>query len=193
MTEEEPRRWTRGSGQGRLDANGVEWFACDPYPYWYRWADGHLWTRDKNNFPGWADESEPTKGAEELVRTNCTGAWDCEAGPHIHGCYADYGSCDNPQEHHRAFDALFDAQTEEPLTSNTNRLRRDVLSAASQATKARGLIAEYEQGPPFDMEAHEQDVWRTKLLVDLAHEVPSLVSTIEALEFFVRHKTTDSP
>lgn len=25
---------------GRLDVNGVEWWACDPYPTWFRWEEG---------------------------------------------------------------------------------------------------------------------------------------------------------
>lgn len=29
----------------------------------------------------------------------CTGASNCPAGQHIHGCYADFGSCDNPADH----------------------------------------------------------------------------------------------
>jgi hypothetical protein len=31
---------------GRLDVNGIEWWACDPYPTWYRWVDGVLHTRE---------------------------------------------------------------------------------------------------------------------------------------------------
>ena len=31
----------RGGGPGRLDVNGEEWWACDPYPTWYRW-DGDV-------------------------------------------------------------------------------------------------------------------------------------------------------
>ena len=30
--------------QGRFDNDGVEWFACDPYPTWYRWENGELFT-----------------------------------------------------------------------------------------------------------------------------------------------------
>ena len=37
----------------------------------------------------------------------CTGAWDCEASPHVHGCHADYGDCDERGEHIKAFDAMF--------------------------------------------------------------------------------------
>lgn len=38
-----PRKWTGGTpGEGRLDVDGVEWFACDPYPTWFRWEDGDL-------------------------------------------------------------------------------------------------------------------------------------------------------
>lgn len=29
----------------------------------------------------------------------CTGAGDCTVGRHIHGCYADRGNCDSPEEH----------------------------------------------------------------------------------------------
>lgn len=40
----EPRRWTAETGEGRLDVDGVEWFACDPYPCWYRWEGDDLVT-----------------------------------------------------------------------------------------------------------------------------------------------------
>lgn len=39
---------------GRLDVNGVEWWACDPYPTWYRWENGELF-RDPAE---WADGKE---------------------------------------------------------------------------------------------------------------------------------------
>lgn len=34
----------RSGTPGRLDINGVEWHACDPYPTWYRWENGELYT-----------------------------------------------------------------------------------------------------------------------------------------------------
>lgn len=34
--------WGRPDRPGRLDVNGDEWWACDPYPTWYRWEDGKL-------------------------------------------------------------------------------------------------------------------------------------------------------
>lgn len=43
-----PREYAEGkpfadpTKPGRLDVNGVEWWACDPYPTWYRWVDGKL-------------------------------------------------------------------------------------------------------------------------------------------------------
>lgn len=43
----EPYRWPEsgsGVGLGRLDINGVEWWACDPYPTWYRWDGDSLYT-----------------------------------------------------------------------------------------------------------------------------------------------------
>lgn len=37
------RRWTWGHPDGpRLDVDGVAWFACDPYPTWYRWGNSGL-------------------------------------------------------------------------------------------------------------------------------------------------------
>ncbi|UYL88185.1 hypothetical protein SEA_EVAA_74 [Gordonia phage Evaa] len=36
----EPRRWTAEHPDGgRVDVDGTEWFACDPYPTWYRWEE----------------------------------------------------------------------------------------------------------------------------------------------------------
>lgn len=29
----------------------------------------------------------------------CTGGYDCQAERHVHGCWADYGHCDQPREH----------------------------------------------------------------------------------------------
>lgn len=39
---ESPRKWTLETGLPRLDKDGVGWYACDPYPTWYRWEDGTL-------------------------------------------------------------------------------------------------------------------------------------------------------
>lgn len=43
--DDEPRKWYWESGEGRLDLEGVEWFTCDPYPTWFRWENGELFTR----------------------------------------------------------------------------------------------------------------------------------------------------
>lgn len=61
---------------GRLDNEGTRWYACDPYPTWYRWVReegkrGELITTDLHDvyydnrgdtdwieptpFPGWAE------------------------------------------------------------------------------------------------------------------------------------------
>lgn len=38
-------RWENDSTPGRMDVNGVEWWACDPMPTWYRWdEEGELHT-----------------------------------------------------------------------------------------------------------------------------------------------------
>lgn len=46
-------KWRTG-GEGRLDVNGVRWWACDPYPTWYRWEGRELFT----NHASWADRTE---------------------------------------------------------------------------------------------------------------------------------------
>jgi hypothetical protein len=38
------RPWADPTKPGRLDVNGVEWWACDPYPTWYRWENGEVRT-----------------------------------------------------------------------------------------------------------------------------------------------------
>lgn len=32
----------------------------------------------------------------------CNGQTDCPAARHLHGCFADHGNCDHPNEHRRA-------------------------------------------------------------------------------------------
>lgn len=44
----------RGGGPGRFDINGHEWWACDPYPTWFRWEGNELHTEP--TLP-WRDES----------------------------------------------------------------------------------------------------------------------------------------
>lgn len=39
---------------GRVDVNGVEWWACDPYPTWFRWEGDTLYT----NPARFADEAD---------------------------------------------------------------------------------------------------------------------------------------
>ena len=38
------RRMYQWPGPGKVDNEGVEWFACDPYITWYRWEGGELYT-----------------------------------------------------------------------------------------------------------------------------------------------------
>ena len=48
----EPRRWTYDHPDGpRVDTSGVAWYACDPYPTWYRWVDGKLFTSHSPVWP----------------------------------------------------------------------------------------------------------------------------------------------
>lgn len=70
---DKPRRWTF-EDEPRLDKAGTPWYACDPYPTWYRWEDKRLITTNQQQvfydrlidetdeewiaptpFPGWAD------------------------------------------------------------------------------------------------------------------------------------------
>lgn len=48
----------RSGGEGRLDADGVRWWACDPYPTWYRWEGGELFT-DIDRTAEWAEGNHP--------------------------------------------------------------------------------------------------------------------------------------
>lgn len=70
------RPYTWETGVGRLDRDGVEWFACDPYPTWFRWADGKLITKA---LPDFADSrrAENRDHIERLLYSN---------GPHKKGC-----------------------------------------------------------------------------------------------------------
>jgi len=51
--------------------------------------DAHRYTRGWNRYdcPG---------------SPGCTGSMFCEAETHLHGCFADEGSCTEPREHHVA-------------------------------------------------------------------------------------------
>lgn len=47
---------------GRLDVAGVEWWACDPYPTWYRYEGTTLIRRDElRGSPMWADTEDQEK------------------------------------------------------------------------------------------------------------------------------------
>jgi len=45
---------------------------------------------------------------------DCTGARDCAASFHVHGCFNDYGDCDQPHEPHITWAALSAADRKEP-------------------------------------------------------------------------------
>lgn len=47
---------------GRKDVNGVEWWACDPYPTWFRWEGGELFTNHAR-FP-----SDPQIELEKAIK-----------------------------------------------------------------------------------------------------------------------------
>ena len=55
MSEYKPRQWSTGHPDGgRVDVDGVEWFAGDPYPTWHYWKDQDLIT-PRNGEPVWKD------------------------------------------------------------------------------------------------------------------------------------------
>lgn len=59
------RPFTDRNQRGRLDIKGVEWWATDPYPTWYRWEENGELTLMLGNGP-WADPSEnPVEWLEE--------------------------------------------------------------------------------------------------------------------------------
>lgn len=58
IVDDAPKRWTEAHPDGgRIDVDGSVWFACDPYPTWYRWEDNDgvrsLVLRDGRG--GWPD------------------------------------------------------------------------------------------------------------------------------------------
>lgn len=81
VTPDAPARpYTWETGVGRVDRDGIEWFACDPYPTWFRWVDGKLITKTLPDFADReADELRAGEMAaiERLLYSN---------GPHQKGC-----------------------------------------------------------------------------------------------------------
>ncbi|WIC90049.1 hypothetical protein SEA_SISKO_67 [Gordonia phage Sisko] len=79
---DEPRRWTAEHPDGgRVDVNGTEWFACDPYPTWYRWERGDALT-GQLIVGGWRNTSNiewPVAGQLHEVLTDVLH----DAGAHI--------------------------------------------------------------------------------------------------------------
>lgn len=63
-----------GSKPGRIDINGEEWWACDPYPTWFRWDDGPdgPGTVLRTDHARFADLPDP-KGAHALPPEECWG------------------------------------------------------------------------------------------------------------------------
>lgn len=66
------RHYEDPSKPGRMDVNGEEWWACDPYPTWYRWAEGDVVHGPSGQ---WADKPNVTsvEWVEKQLR-------DAEAG-----------------------------------------------------------------------------------------------------------------
>ncbi len=52
---------------GRFDADGVEWWACDPYPFWYRWEGRMLYVK---GFGPWEDVADEPAHVEYDSSTN---------------------------------------------------------------------------------------------------------------------------
>lgn len=42
---------------GRVDKKGIEWWACDPYPTWYRWVRNKVYVRTSKS-AAWAVDTE---------------------------------------------------------------------------------------------------------------------------------------
>lgn len=64
---------------GRLDTNGDEWYACDPYPTWFRWDDMSTFSGRLHTNPArWADKPNP-ETAHAIPPEECYG--DDNHGP----------------------------------------------------------------------------------------------------------------
>jgi len=59
----------------RLDVNGVEWFACDPYPTWFRWENMDTLSGELilGHHVRWADEDYPLPPEELRAPEDCYG------------------------------------------------------------------------------------------------------------------------
>lgn len=86
MTDEE-RQWSNVHKPGRMDVDGVSWWACDPYPTWYRWAKGReLIRRDWEDAPPFMDEvteemlqKQEAKALKSLVQVKRVREWQQSA------------------------------------------------------------------------------------------------------------------
>lgn len=60
MNWSDSRQYIDRSKPGRLDVNGVEWWATDPYPHWYRMVDNEILTSYEHdtNPDMWPKEDE---------------------------------------------------------------------------------------------------------------------------------------
>ncbi len=60
------RKWTfEHPDGGRIDVNGVEWFACDPYPTFYRRENGELIINRTTRFADQPKLKPPSKRNEK--------------------------------------------------------------------------------------------------------------------------------
>lgn len=63
------------SKPGRLDVNGVEWWACDPYPTWFRWDDMDKLTGTLHTNPArWADLLPIDNAGSVMAPEDCWGS-----------------------------------------------------------------------------------------------------------------------
>ena len=79
--------WSNSNEPGRMDVDGVEWWACSPYPTWYRWAEGHkLVRRVASTAPPFMDEiteemlqKQEAKALKSLMRVKRVREWQQSA------------------------------------------------------------------------------------------------------------------
>lgn len=63
---------------GRKDINGVEWWACDPYPTWYRWDTDPAGNNStlRTNHAKWADKMDRCEAIHpDDATVKCERSW----------------------------------------------------------------------------------------------------------------------
>ena len=101
MTPEQEAEWP----EGRLDEHGVRWFACDPYPHWFRREDGDVGGTSRiieksiyRGDPYWRDEIEEQGGLRPVDGHAWFRVWDDRCSDRGDGMGCGYPEAEHPKQ-----------------------------------------------------------------------------------------------